>query len=154
MKKEVMFQGAAICKGSWNRPTIKKKRKEECNLSRSTFLQESTSIPWIRWSTYTSIDNNNPDKLQIKVAEIEPFATRYGIAVRVLILVRGEWLPHYLSLASYNSNNSKLLMLWRRYVEIGQLRIGAVFTLLTYKRKSKQSQWQLRDYRIMIGDGK
>ena len=93
MLKEETFQEADSCYGSWNKPIARKKRKEECILSRTAFPHESYSIPWIRWSAYASRDSNNPDKLQIKVVETKPFAAKFGLAVRVLLLVNSEWLP-------------------------------------------------------------
>lgn len=111
---------------------------------------EYPEVPWIRMSEYKSKDKNNPDNLHIKVDSIEPFETDYGISIRVLLLLDGQYVPRNLTLKSENSSNTKLQKLWDKNVKNGRIRKDIIFTLRTFKRKSKKSDYEVRDYWIQF----
>ena len=105
-----------------------------------------SEIPWIKWSAYTSRDKNNPDKLQIKVVSTEPFETNYGTSVGLLLLFDGQYKPRNMTIKSDSSNNIKLQKLWDTNVKRDRIREGVSFSLMTYKRKSTKSDYEVRDF--------
>lgn len=108
------------------------------------------SVPWIRWSDYQSSDKDNPDLLEIKVLQPASFETRYGWAVRVLLRKGSEWTLHNLTLKAIKSRNDKLDYLWRINREKGRIKPDAELVLKTWLRKSKTSEWMLRDYEMVF----
>jgi hypothetical protein len=94
----------------------------------------SAKIPWVRWNDYTSTDKDNPDRLEIKVVETEPFEGT-------------ELALHYLPLKSVLKDK------WIANVGRGLIKPGAEFTLLTYKRKSLTSDNTVRDCDMQFRKG-
>ena len=50
----------------------------------------SSLAEFIKWGQYKSKDQNDPNVLELKVSELEPFETAYSINVEVLQKVDGE----------------------------------------------------------------
>lgn len=112
--------------------------------------KDSRPTPWIKWSDYTSTDANIADLLEIKVVVTATFEARYGKAVQVLVKKGIEWVPYNLPLKANSSNNGKLEYLWDVNTQNGRIKPGAEFILKTWKRKSKTSEWMVRDFEMVF----
>jgi len=97
----------------------------------------SSFAPFIKWGRYKSTDQNNPDVLELKVGDTEPFETSYSINSKVLQKVDGHWEEYILPLKSHESKNALLLDLWVKASRTGSLKKGKPFKLKTWLGESK-----------------
>lgn len=95
-----------------------------------------TFPPFLKWGSYKSEDQDNPDKLSIHVTETETFETEYGVNVNATI----DGVEMALSLHNFNSANTSLLNLWNNNIKNKKIKKGAEFTLCTYLGESKNKR--------------
>jgi hypothetical protein len=99
--------------------------------------------PFLKWGDYTSYDSKNPDRITVKVTELETFETEYGTNVNAL--VDGKEMS--ISLRNKGSVNRMLLRLWITNVKKKKIRKGTKLILCTYLGKSKNDrkirQWKM-----------
>jgi hypothetical protein len=93
--------------------------------------------PFIKWGNFKSTDENNPDILELKVIETEPFDTEYSTCVKVLLKKDQQWLEAILTLKSHNSVNGSLLKLWIEGVKRGSIHKDVVIKIATWLGTSK-----------------
>ena len=96
----------------------------------------STLAPFIKWGSFKSTDQNNPDVLDLKVSDLEAFETSYSINVEVLQKVDGELTKMILPLKSHESKNSSLLDQWQRAIQQGKIKQGKTFQIKTWLAES------------------
>lgn len=95
-----------------------------------------TFPPFLRWGNYQSKDSAKPNKITVQVTETETFETEYGVNVNCLVDGMEMAIPLY----NFNSVNMALLKLWNNNVQIGKIRKGVKFTMLTYLGQSKNKR--------------
>ena len=100
----------------------------------------STLAEFIKWGSYKSKDQNNPDVLELKVLDSEPFETAYSINVEVLQKVDGEWKEKILPLKSHESKNASLLNQWNRTLKKGKVKLGKIFQIKTWLSTSRNGR--------------
>jgi len=102
-------------------------------------------IPFLKWGDYTSRDENTPDVLELKVADLETFETEYSENVQVLLDV-GEKLDYrILPLKSHTSKNASLLKQWNDGVKHKTILEGKRICIKTWLGESKNG-FQIRRY--------
>lgn len=97
----------------------------------------SSFTPFIKWGSYKSTDQNNPDVLELKAEDIESFETSYSINVEVQQKVDGQWKECILPLKSHESKNASLLDQWVKATKAKNLKKGKLFKLKTWLGESK-----------------
>jgi len=99
--------------------------------------------PFLKWGSYKSEDQNNPDKLSIQVTETEFFDTEYGVNVNAIVDKKEMAIP----LHNFNSVNTALLKLWNNNVKKGKIKKGVKFTICTHlgipKNDRKIRKWSM-----------
>jgi len=106
-------------------------------------LSETTFPPFLKLGSYTSKDQNNPDKLSIQVTETETFETEYGVNVNAIV----DGVEMAIPLHNFNSANTALLKLWNNNIKKGKIKKGVKFILYTYLGKSKNDR-KIRKWRM------
>ncbi len=64
-------------------------------------MSENTFPPFLKWGSYTSKDEKNPDVLKVEPQEIDTFETEYTINVNAKI----DGVEMAMPLQSFESNN-------------------------------------------------
>ena len=95
---------------------------------------------------YKSEDKDKPDKIKIKVTEIETFETEYGININAIVGKKEMAIP----IQNFNSANTSLLKLWNNNIQNGKIRKGVKFALLTWLGVSKKA---IRRYNVLTTRG-
>lgn len=104
------------------------------------------SPPYVKWNCYKSTDATNPDVMELKVIGTETFDTKWTTNVKILIYRGGKWVEEILKLHSHDSDNLKLLQLWKANTRNGKLHTGKVFKLYTWLGSSKYDR-RIRRFR-------
>ena len=99
-----------------------------------------TPTPFIKWGSFPSHDQNNPDVLDLKVLDREPFETSLSINVEVLQKVDGKWEERILPLKSHDSENASLLNQWKKELKKRKLSVGMLFQIRTWLSTSKNDR--------------
>jgi len=99
-------------------------------------MSESTFPPFLKWGSYKSEDQNNPDKIPIEVTEIDTFETQYGVNVNAIV----DEMEMSIPLHNFNSANTSLLKLWTNNIKKGNIKKGVKFILFTYLGQSKNDR--------------
>lgn len=99
-------------------------------------LSNTSFPPFLKWGSYKSEEQENPDKLSIDVTETETFETEYGVNVNAIVDGTEMAIP----LHNFNSANTALLKLWNNNVKKGNIKKGVKFTLYTYLGQSKNAR--------------
>lgn len=99
-------------------------------------MSEKTFPPFLKWGKYKSEDENNPDRIEIEVTDLETFETEYGVNINAI--VDGEEMA--IPIQNFNSVNVSLLKLWKSNIRKGDIKKGSKFTLLTYLGLSKNDR--------------
>ena len=92
--------------------------------------------PFLKWGSYTSKDEKNPDVLQVEPQEIDTFETEYSINVNVKI----DDIEMALPLHSFESNNKQLLQKWNNGVRSKKIQVGKKFKLHTWLGTSRNNR--------------
>ena len=100
----------------------------------------STLAPFIKWGSYKSKDQDDPNVLELKVSVLDPFETAYSINVEVLQKVDGEWKEMVLPLKSHESKNASLLNQWNKALKQRKLKTRKTFQIKTWLSTSKNSR--------------
>lgn len=95
-----------------------------------------TFPPFLKWGSYKSEDQDNPDKLSIQVTETETFETEYGVNVNAMI----DGIEIALPLHNFNSANTALLNLWNNNIKNKKIKKGTKLILCTYLGESKNGR--------------
>jgi hypothetical protein len=98
------------------------------------------SNDYIKWGSSKSHDKENPDVLELKVAETETFETEYSTNVKVQQKENNGWKEAILPLKSNTSDNASLLQLWQKRVKDGLIKKGKKFVLKTWLGLSKNNR--------------
>lgn len=109
-------------------------------------MSNTIQTPFIKWGNYKSQDQNNPDVLELQVAEVETFETAYSTNVRVRQRIGDDWEERILPLKSYESVNSILLKEWQKAEFKKLIKVGKRFVLKTWLGKSKKSDFPMRRF--------
>ena len=106
-------------------------------------MSENDFAPFLKWGSYKSEDQSNPDKLSIQVTETETFDTEYGVNVNAIVDKAEMAIP----LQNFNSANTALLKLWNNNIKKGKIKKGVKFTIYTYlgisKNDRKIRKWKM-----------
>ena len=100
--------------------------------------------PFIKWGSFKSTDQNNPDVLELQVSEVATFETAYSVNVQVLQKDNGKWIEKILPLKSFESKNSILLQEWQK--NKSKIKVGKKFLLKTWLGKSTKSDFPMRRF--------
>ena len=95
-----------------------------------------TFPPFLKWGSYKSEDQDNPDKIKVQVIETETFETEYGVNVNVII----DGIEMVLPLQNFNSVNTALLKLWNNNIKNKKIKKSAKFILCTHLGLSKNNR--------------
>ena len=109
-------------------------------------MSKEELAPFLKWGSYKSQDQNNPDVLELQVMETETFPTAYSTNVKVLQKVDGNWKEIVLPLKSNESNNAILLQQWQKNENKGLVKPGKKFLLKTWLAKTKKKNWPIRRF--------
>ena len=99
-------------------------------------MSKGSFYPFLKWGNYKSKDSENPDKIHIKVTELETFETEYGTSINALV----DGIKMSVILRNYSSVNRALLRLWMKYIRNRKIRKGTKFILYTHLGKSKNEK--------------
>jgi hypothetical protein len=102
-----------------------------------------TFPPFLKWGSYKSEDQDNPDKIKVQVTDIETFDTEYGVNVNALV----DGVEMAIPLHNFNSANTSLLNLWNNNIKNKKIKKGAKFILCTYLGLSKNKR-QIRRWNM------
>jgi len=103
-------------------------------------MSDSIFPPFLKWGQYKSKDKNNPDKINIRVKELETFETEYSVNVESEILENKEWQQIAIPLKSHESKNSSLLNQWTKACKDDLIKAGDELILTTYLDKSRNGR--------------
>jgi len=98
-------------------------------------MSESSFPPFLKWGSYTSHSEKNPNELEVEPQEIDTFETEYSINVNVKI----DGVEMALPLQSFESNNRQLLQKWQEGISKKKIRVGKKFKLRTWLGTSKNN---------------
>jgi len=98
-------------------------------------MSETQFTPFVKWSEYTSKDQNNPDILEVEPIETELFETEYSTNLRVKI--NGE--EKILAIHNFESKNKQLLNLYLKAKMENKIKVGKQFKLHTWLGISKNN---------------
>ena len=99
-------------------------------------MSDSIFPPFLKWGQCKSKDKNNPDKIKIRVKELETFETEYSINVEAEIYEDNEWHLGVIPLKSHESKNSSLLNQWTN----ADVAAGDELVIETYLGKSRNNR--------------
>ena len=92
--------------------------------------------PFLKWGSYKSENQDNPDKIEIQVTKTETFETEYGVNVNAII----DGVEMVLPLHNFNSLNTALLKLWNTNIKNKKIKKSAKFILCTHLGLSKNNR--------------
>ena len=92
-------------------------------------MSESSLTPFWHWGKNKSKDAENPDVLNLKVTEAEPFDLTYSVNIRAEVDALGE---HIIPLHNYESANKALLVEWTRVYKAGKIKNGSSVVIHTW----------------------
>jgi len=99
-------------------------------------LSDTSSFPpFLKWGSYTSKDEKNPNELEVEPQEIDTFETEYSINVNVKI----DGVEMAMPLQSFESNNRQLLQKWQEGITKKKIQVGKKFKLRTWLGISKNN---------------
>ncbi len=98
-------------------------------------MSESSFPPFLKWGSYTSHSEKNPDELEVEPQEIDTFETEYTINVNVKI----DGIEMAMPLQSFESNNRQLLQKWQEGITKKKIQVGKKFKLRTWLGPSKNN---------------
>jgi len=98
-------------------------------------MSESSFPPFLKWGSYTSKDEKNPNELEVEPQEIDTFETEYSINVNVKV----DGVEMAMPLQSFESNNRQLLQKWQEGISKKKIRVGKKFKLRTWLGTSKNN---------------
>ncbi len=110
-------------------------------------MSESLFPPFLKWGDYASEDSKKPDKIKIKVKDLETFETEFSANVTAFIEKDGKWDEINIPLKSHESKNGSLLDQWNRAVKSGKIKEGMELVIKTHKAKSKNNR-NIRRYSL------
>jgi len=96
--------------------------------------------PFFPWKKCQSKDKDNPDKIKIRIKELETFETEYSICVNVEVWIDDEWKEMAISLKSHESANRSFLDQWTKFVKEGKIKVGDKLVLSTFLDISKNGR--------------
>jgi len=98
-------------------------------------MSNSSFPPFLKWGSYTSKDEKNPDVLKVEPQETDTFETEYSINVNAKI----DGVEMALPLQSFGSNNRQLLQKWQEGISKKKILAGKKFELHTWLGISKNN---------------
>lgn len=113
-------------------------------------MSQDALPPFIKWGSYKSTDEKNPDILELKVVETDTFETEYSTNVRVQLKKGTNLKDVILPLKSHNSTNVSLLNKWNSLAESGKIKQGTKLTLKTWLGTSRYSKRPIRRFAIKV----
>jgi hypothetical protein len=108
-------------------------------------MAESLYPEFLKWSKYTSKDEEHPDILNVKVLETETFETEYTINVRAEV----DGIETIIPLHSFESKNKQLLQLWNDAVKNEKIKIGRKFKIRTWLGISR-NKFPIRRFELVF----
>jgi len=99
-------------------------------------MSNSSFPPFLKWGSFTSKDEKNPDELEVEPQEIDTFETEYSINVNAKI----DGVEMALPLHSFESNNNQLLQKWNDGAKKKKIQVGKKFKLLTWLGTSRNNR--------------
>lgn len=100
----------------------------------------TTLTPFIKWGQFKSSNKDQPDLLELQVADPEIFETAYSVNVRVHHKDNGQWVEKILPLKSHESKNAILLQEWDKNARKGNTKQNAYFKLRTWLDTTKNGR--------------
>ncbi len=98
-------------------------------------MSESSFPPFLKWGSYTSHSEKNPNELEVEPQEIDTFETEYSINVNAKI----DRIEMAVPLQSFESNNRQLLQKWQEGISKKKIQVGKKFKLRTWLGTSKNN---------------
>ena len=98
-------------------------------------MSESSFPPFLKWGSYTSHSEKNPNELEVEPQEIDTFETEYSINVNAKI----DGVEMAVPLHSFESNNRQLLQKWKEGIKKKKIQVGKKFKLRTWLGTSKNN---------------
>ncbi len=99
-------------------------------------MSESSFPPFLKWGSYTSKDEKNPDVLVVEPQEIDTFETEYSINVNVKV----DGVEMAMPLHSFESNNKQLLQKWQEGISKKKIQVCKKFKLCTWLGMSRNNR--------------
>jgi len=98
-------------------------------------MSETHFPPFLKWGSYTSKDEKNPNELDVEPQEIDTFETEYSINVNAKV----DGIEVAMPLQSFESNNRQLLQKWNEGIKKKKIQVGKKFKLRTWLGTSKNN---------------
>ena len=105
-----------------------------------------TFSPFIHWGDFKSEQPSKPDVLILQVVDPEIQENSFCSYVPVLHNDNGEWKEKNLPLKQHDHWNRKLFKKYYEMFNSGLISINTHLRLITWKRKSKRSEYMVRDF--------
>ena len=99
-------------------------------------MSESSFPPFLKWGSYTSKDEKNPDVLVVEPQDIDTFETEFSMNVNVKV----DGVEMAMPLQSFESNNRQLLQKWNYGVASKKIKVGKPFRLQTWLGTSRNNR--------------
>lgn len=107
-------------------------------------MSNTSFPPFLKWGSYKSRDEKNPDIIHVEIIEPEPFPTQYDWNV----LCKVDTVESNIPLRAKSANKK----LYKRYNELlnqGKIKSGTCLTIKTWLGKStKNPEWDLRNFEV------
>ena len=111
-------------------------------------MSESSFPPFLKWGSYTSKDEKNPDVLIFEAQDTDTFETEYSINVKALMESNGEWNDIIIPLQSFESKNKQLYTLWLDAIQSNKISVGKKFSIKTWLGISK-NKFPIRRFELV-----
>lgn len=109
----------------------------------------SEIVPFFKWGSLKSHDQNKPDVLELQVSDVDTFETAYSVNVKVLHKVGESWHKMILPLKAHESKNSSLLKEWEKNKRKDLFKPRRIFKILTWLDVSKNGR-PIRRFRLVF----
>lgn len=110
-------------------------------------MTSETYVPFLKYSAYTSKDEENPDVLKVKVLEDETFETEFSINIKALV----DGVEKIIPLHNFESKNKQLLEKFTKAKKEGKIKVGKTFKLKTWLGVSKTNkEFSIRRFELVF----
>jgi hypothetical protein len=109
----------------------------------------SELVPFLKWGSLKSQDQNKPDVLELQISDVETFETAYSVNVKVLQKDGETWKEIILPLKAHESKNPALLKEWEKNTRKGNIKPDKFFKLHTWLDTSKNGR-PIRRFKLIF----
>jgi hypothetical protein len=110
-------------------------------------LTTESHVEFLKWSSCTSKEEENPDILKVKVLEDETFETEFSTNIRAMV----DGIEKIIPLHNFESKNKQLLEKFTKAKKEGKIKVGKTFKLKTWLGVSKTNkEFSIRRFELVF----